>query len=146
MKKCTCKGEKMSTITLESNEEVTVSRRGKYTSPPFSMVGNGKKNKNGTSLPLIEILCEFSKAEQFAFLKVVQKLKCLGDSREKHNVCPVLMDSLSSAEQQKFKNGIASLIQKGIVKRSKKEHYMVNPNLILSKEYPTDKALWDAIA
>ena len=136
----------MAQFTIDSDEEVTVSRKGKYTSPPFSMVGNGNKNKYGESLNLIEILCEFSKAEQFAFLKVIETLKCLLDSREKHNVCPVFMGRLTSAEQQKFKSGITDLIQKGIVKRSKKEHYMVNPNLILSKEYRTDMALWNAIA
>lgn len=135
----------MSLITIDSDEEVTVSRRGKYTSPPFSMVGNGNKNQYGTSLNLIETLCEFSKAEQFAFLKVIETLKCVQDSRIKHNVCPVLMGGLSSAEQQKFKSGITDLIKKGIVKRSKKEHYMVNPNLILSKEYATDLTMWNAL-
>ena len=110
------------------------------------MVGNGNKNKNGESLPFIDVLCEFSKAEQFAFLKVIETLKCIGDSRKKHNVCPVAMHELSSAEQQKFKSGIASLIRKGIVKRSRREYYMVNPHLILSKEYTDDMTMWNALA
>lgn len=135
----------MTQVTIEDDEEATIIKKKKYTSPPFSMVGNGNKNQYGTSLNLIEILCEFSKAEQFAFLKVVEKLKCLGDSRKKHNVCPVSMSELSSAEQQKFKTGIASLIRKGIVKRSKKEHYVVNPNLIISKEYADDMTMWNAL-
>lgn len=135
----------MSQIMIDANEEVTVTRKAKYSYPPFSMVGNGNKNQYGTSLNLIEVLCEFSKAEQFAFLKVVETLKCLGDSREKHNVCPVVMKDLSSADQQKFKSGITDLIKKGIVKRSKKEHYVVNPDLILSKEYRADLALWNAL-
>ncbi len=136
----------MAQFTVEDDEEMTISKKKKYTSPPYSMVGNGRKNKFGESLHLIEVLCEFSKAEQFAFLKVIETLKCLGDSRIKHNVCPVFMKDLSSAEQQKFKNGITDLIQKGIVKRSKKEHYMVNPDLILSKEYAYDMSMWNALA
>lgn len=135
----------MAQFTIEANQEVTMSLKGKYTSPPFSMVGNGKTNQYGESFPLIETLCEFSKAEQFAFLKVIETLKCLGDSREKHNVCPVFMKDLSSAEQQKFKSGIGSLIKKGIVKRSKNEHYMVNPNLILSTSYTDDMTIWNAL-
>lgn len=135
----------MTHLGIEDDEEMTISKKKKYTSPPFSMVGNGNKNRFGTSLPLIETLCEFSKAEQFAFLKVIDKLKCVSDSREKHNVCPVFMGSLTSAEQQKFKSGITDLIKKGIVKRSKKEHYMVNPHLILSKEYADDMTMWNAL-
>ena len=135
----------MAQFTIDSDEEVTVSRKGKYTYPPFSMVGNGKKNQYGTSLNLIETLCEFSKAEQFAFLKVIETLKCIGDSRKKHNVCPVFMKDMSSAEQQKFKSGITDLINKGIVKRSKKEHYMVNPNLIISTSYADDMTMWNAL-
>ncbi len=135
----------MTQLTIEDDEEVTVSRKGKYTYPPFSMVGNGNKNKNGESLPFIDVLCEFSKAEQFAFLKVIEKLKCLEDSREKHNVCRVVMKNLSSADKQKFKNGITDLINKEIVKRSKKEHYMVNPNLIISTSYADDMTMWNAL-
>ena len=135
----------MAQFTIEANQEVTMSLKGKNTSPPFSMVGNGNKNKNGESLPLIETLCEFSKAEQFAFLKVIETLKCIGDSRKKHNVCPVFMKDMRSAEQQKFKSGITDLINKGIVKRSKKEHYMVNPNLIISTSYEDDMTMWNAL-
>lgn len=135
----------MSLITIDSNEEVTVSRRNKYTYPPFCMVGNGNKNNHGTSLPLIELLCVFSKAEQFAFLKVIEKLHCIVDSRKKHNVCPVFMNELSNPEQQKFKSGITDLIKKGIVKRSKKEYYMVNPDLIISKEYANDLTMWKTL-
>lgn len=135
----------MSQIVIEADEEATVSKKKKYTSPPFSMVGNGNKNRFGTSLNLIELLCEFSKAEQFAFWKVIETLKCIGDSRKKHNVCPVFMKDLSSADKQKFKSGITDLINKGIVKRSKKEHYMVNPNLIISKEYADDMTMWNAL-
>ena len=136
----------MSQIVIDTNEEVTVSRRARFTNPPYCMVGNGNTNRYGTSLHLIEVLCAFSKAEQFAFLKVIETLECLGDSRKKHNVCHVAMHELSSAEQQKFKSGIASLIRKGIVKRSRREYYMVNPHLILSKEYTDDMTMWNAIA
>lgn len=136
----------MAQFTIDSDEEVTVSRRARFTNPPYCMVGNGNTNRHGTSLHLIEVLCAFSKAEQFAFLKVIETLECLGDSRKKHNVCHVAMHELSSAEQQKFKSGIASLIRKGIVKRSRREYYMVNPHLILSKEYTDDMTMWNAIA
>ncbi len=136
----------MAQFTIDSDEEVTVSRRARFTNPPYCMVGNGNTNRHGTSLHLIEALCAFSKAEQFAFLKVIETLECLVDSRKKHNVCHVAMHELSSAEQQKFKSGIASLIRKGIVKRSRREYYMVNPHLILSKEYTDDMTMWNAIA
>ena len=136
----------MAQFTIDSDEEVTVSRRARFTNPPYCMVGNGNTNRYGTSLHLIEVLCAFSKAEQFAFLKVIETLECIGDSRKKHNVCHVAMHELSSAEQQKFKSGIASLIRKGIVKRSRREYYMVNPHLILSKEYTDDMTMWNAIA
>ena len=136
----------MAQFTIDSDEEVTVSRRARFTNPPYCMVGNGNTNRHGTSLHLIEVLCAFSKAEQFAFLKVIETLECIGDSRKKHNVCHVAMHELSSAEQQKFKSGIASLIRKGIVKRSRREYYMVNPDLILSKEYTDDMTMWNAIA
>nr|WP_316721251.1 hypothetical protein [Sulfurospirillum sp. 'SP'] len=135
----------MSQITLESNEEVTISRKTKYEYPPYFMAGNGNKNKYGTSLNLIEYLCSFNKTEQFAFLKVIEKLDCILDSRKKHNLCKVAMKELTSSEQQKFKAGISTLIKKGLVKRSKKEHYIINPNLIISKEYSTDLEKWNAI-
>ena len=135
----------MPQITLESNEEVTVTRREKYTYPPYCMAGNGNKNKYGTSLNLIEYLCSFNKTEQFAFLKVIEKLDCILDSRKKHNLCKVEMEDLTSSEQQKFKSGISALIKKGIVKRAKKEHYRVNPNLIMTKAYNEDLAIWNGM-
>ena len=135
----------MAQFTIDSDEEVTVSRRARFTNPPYCMVGNGNTNRYGTSLHLIEVLCAFSKAEQFAFLKVIEKLKCVQDSRKKHNVCPVFMRGLTNPEQQKVKSGITDLIKKGIVKRSKKEHYIVNPNLILSTSYSDDMTMWNAL-
>ena len=135
----------MPQITLESNEEVTISRSVKYDYPPYFMAGNGKQNKYGTSLNFIDQLCSFSKPEQFAFLKIIEKLDCILDSRKKHNLCHIVMKDMDSGEQQKFKTGISDLIKKGIVKRSKKEHYMVNPNLIITKEYSSDVAMWNSI-
>lgn len=135
----------MPQITLESNEEVTISRSVKYDYPPYFMAGNGNKNNYGTSLNLIDQLCSFSKTEQFVFLKVIEKLDCILDSRKKHNLCKIAMQDLNNSEQQKFKAGISTLIKKGVVKRAKKEHYMVNPNLIITKEYSSDVAMWNSI-
>jgi len=135
----------MPQITLESNEEVTISRNIKYEYPPYFMAGNGKNNKYGTSLHVIDQLCSFSKTEQFAFLNVIEKLECIFDSRKKHNLCKIVMKELSKNDQQKFKAGIAALIKKELVKRAKKEHYMVNPNLFITQNYAHDLAVWVSI-
>ena len=133
----------MGTITMETDEEVTVTaRKQKYDYPPFIMVGNGEQNKNGQSIDIVDTLCTFSKPEQMAFKKISEQLECLKDSRKKHNACVVKNKDLGKA-QQNFKTGVSSLINKGLVKRIKREHYLINPDLIITKNYLEDKIEWN---
>lgn len=136
------KGFAMPQITIDTSEEVTISKKVKYQYPPYFMAGNGNGNRHGRSLNLIETLCSLSKPEQFAFMRLIKELTCVKDSRNKHNLCKVIIKNLTSAEAQRFKAGITSLISKDLVKRYKKEHYIINPNLIISKEYSEDMDLW----
>lgn len=134
----------MAQFMVDTDEEVTIARKQKYEYPPFIMVGNGNANRHGTSLSMFNVLCDFSKPEQFAFKLLIEKLDCVSDSRKGHNVCVVRLQDLSVPNRQKFKAGIAGLFKKEIVKRTKKEHYIVNPNLIISKEYSMDLARWNS--
>lgn len=132
----------MGTITMEANEELTVtSRKNKYDYPPFFMSGNGGTNLNGQSIDLISTLCTFTKPEQMAFIKLTEQLECIKDSRKAHNLCVVKIKDLGK-EQQSFKIGIKKLIDKGLVRRAQKEHYMINPDLIITTKYTEDKIEW----
>ena len=72
------------------------------------------------SLDAIDLICEFTTAESF-LLKVVKQQK------EDDNTLTIRRKSFSLSDQAKLKTAIPSWIKKGLLVRTKREYYMVNP-------------------
>ena len=131
-------------VQLEADQEISITKKDKFKpkTPPFFMAGNGNTRFKITSIDLISELCTFNTSEQFAFTKLIEKLEPWKDSRKKHNVCVVIVKTLGK-DEQKFGKGIRSLTDKGLVKRIKREHYLINPNMIITQNYQEDLIEWN---
>jgi hypothetical protein len=53
--------------------------------------------------------------------------------------------NLSSAEQQKFKKGYKRLNAKNLVKRIKRQHYILNPDFFIPHYYNEEKTMFDNV-
>lgn len=132
-------------IQVDSTEEVTISRKSKYETPPFIMAGSGEQNRTGKTIDAFDTICNFSKPEQYAFRKLYERLEYWEEHRNIGNLCEVRKCTIPTEKQQSFDKGIRDLIEKGLVKRPKKEHYIINPNLIVPPKYLEALVEWDNI-
>lgn len=133
-------------ISVEKGQRLEiVSRSNSYKYPPFYMAGSGKRNKSGSSLNLIQILCNLTKSEQFTFSLLETNLAYWETHICKGNICIVRNNELTDSEQQSFKRGYKLLNQKDLVRRIRREHYLISPYLILPKDFEEAVAEWETI-
>jgi len=96
--------------------------------PSFRMIGDGKKNRQGISMNLVKEMSNMSAQE----LWLMNKLE---ESLDNKNISKIKRDNLSEPEKRKLQLGFKLLHEKDLVRRVKKEHYMINPMLIIPKEW-----------
>jgi len=96
--------------------------------PSFRLAGDGKKNRQGYSMNLVEETCNFTSQEQWLFIKIEKEL-------DDKNVSIVRSKPLTKVEKEKLSIGYKRLRSKDLVRRIRREHYMVNPRLIIPKDF-----------
>lgn len=105
------------------------------------MVGDGTVNKDGLqSIDLLREMAKASKAEQYLLLAIINGVSYKNGYNP---VVKVIGDT--STHKQYIITGYKELHNKGLVKRIKKSHYMINPNALIPLDYDEAIELWDSL-
>lgn len=126
------------TVYISPDESVNVEKR-KINKPNYLMVGNGTMNKHRIyGVDLLRELANSSKAEQFVLLAIKD-----GISYENGYSPVVKVVGSTKYEQNMITEGYKSLVARGLVIRTKKAHYMINPNALIPLDYEEALKIWE---
>ena len=108
----------------------------------FIMVGNGTMNKQGIgSIDFLEELVNSTKAEQFLLLSIKSGIN-YGNSYS-----PIVkVIGSTKYEQNLITAGYKSLSARNLVRRTKKAHYIINPNAFIPLNYDEAIDTWNSIS
>jgi len=108
--------------------------------------------KTHPPLDAIEIITDMTIRELYA-LKLLKSNLILKEERTHDRIklrtsCEsiIINSNLTNPEQQKFKAGFKLLHKKNIVKRIKREHYILNPNFIIPYFYEEELKLFETLS
>ena len=132
------------TIVCPAGEELIISSRRKdrvKVNQLFSITSRqGLFKGKMMGIPLTELYMDFNKEEQWFYKIIWQALNF------KTNQATVLQGELSKHESNKVSSAYQSLKQKDLVRRVRKEVYMINPNAIIYPETQADNIkIWDSL-
>jgi len=131
-------------VRLSKGQKLTVSED-THKDKPYYKVGNGHTNKQGTSMNLIQLMADMTKPEQVMMKLLESRLEPWEESSL--NCVRIPVSELSSTEVQYINKAYKLLYDKHIVKRIKKEFYIINPSLIIPPiKQRESQILWDSIA
>ena len=110
--------------------------------PNYQRIGNGTMNKhNIQSIDLLDAVMAMTKAEQLVIAQIKNTYEWDNSNNE---VYLQLSRLLSKSECTVFRKGYKLLKDKNLVRRTKTNHYMINPNAYVPLDYTKSLALWDA--
>lgn len=109
--------------------------------PPWMKVGTGAKNRRGTSMSINRVFKALSSNAATALLSDSI------DARDPAtNIVVIETESMSPAELAKYRRGVKTLLELGVMKRVKNRHYMINPSLVLPWENGEAlRAKWESL-
>jgi len=122
--------------------------------PRYYKLGNGVKNtfmKNHTPIDAITEMSNMSPQELWTLKKIRDNLKLIEDKIHEQvkyrTSCKavVINSEMTNAEKQKFKTGYKRLHEKNILKRIKRQHYMLNPDFLVPYYYKQEKEEFDKL-
>jgi hypothetical protein len=108
--------------------------------PNYYRIGNGTMNKHKIqSIDLLDKVMAMTKAEQL----VITTIKNTYDWDNQNNeVFLQLSRILSESNCTVFRKGYKLLKDKNLVRRTKTNHYMINPNAYIPQNYNRAQILW----
>ena len=129
------------TVYLDVNESLAINRIKVINKPNYLMIGNGTMNKHKIfGIDLLRELANSSKAAQYLLLAIKDGINF------DNNYNPVVrVLGKTSTEKQYIIIGYKELLDRNLVVRVKKSHYMVNPNALIPPDYQSAIELWDSI-
>ena len=129
------------TVNHDSSENIVISKQQKSKWLfPFIPIGNSSM-RNPECIDALDVICSFNKQE-LLLLSIIKN-----QITPEHKVI-IVKGQFDSSDNRKITSAINSWIKRGILKRERKEHYMVSPYfLVPSKaiEQPTIKQEWDSL-
>jgi len=126
---------------LNQNQEyvINVKNTNKTKVPSFTAISGGKfmkPNKEG----LLQEVGKLNKRERWFFL-LIDRLMDFDT-----NTAFIKNSSLTTTEQQNKSRAYKSLHKLGLVKRVKREYYIINPDKIIPlNSYPIVKKIWNSL-
>lgn len=129
------------TVYINRTDTVEVKSTSRGT-PNFFRVGNGTMNKKRIqSINLLQEIANASKAAQYLLLAITNGIEYSNDYHYVVKVIPT-----TETQKRYLKQGYKELVQKDLVRRVKRSHYMVNPNALIPIEYEEAQTMWESIA
>lgn len=112
----------------------------KSAQPNYYRIGNGTINKYKIqSIDLLDEIMAMTKAEQL----VIKTIKDAYEWDNQNNeVFLQLSKILSKSNCTVFRKGYKLLKDKNLVRRTKTNHYMINPNAFIPQDYNKAQILW----
>lgn len=107
--------------------------------PPFRKIGNGMKGQHGTAYPLLETMLEFSKPEAWLFSIL---LKTHSDKSGQSDISKL---TFTKVDLNNLSKAYALLKQRDLVKRVKRQVYMINPSAIITDKWEEHKEVWKGL-
>ncbi len=107
--------------------------------PPFRRIGNGMTGKHATAYPLLETMLTFSKPESWFFTYLLKYYK------EYTGESDISKESFSKADLNSISKAFALLHKRGLVKRVKRQVYMINPNAIITDNWKDHNNKWQSL-
>ena len=108
--------------------------------PAFIMVGNGNKDKNGRgthSMDYTKELLNMSAPERFMFGLLMDN-RITNDKDKPHiksNHIYIDNHNLSATEKKYLSIAYKKLREKDIIVRTRRQHYIINPRMVISNDY-----------
>ena len=129
------------TVYLDVNESLAINRTKVVNKPNYLMIGNGTMNKHKIfGIDLLRELANSSKAAQYLLLAIKDGINF------DNNYNPVVkVIGKTSTEKQYVITGYKELLDRQLVVRVKKSHYMVNPNALIPPDYQSAIELWNSV-
>lgn len=133
------------TVYIEPGLEtvsVTSDKKVKQIRPNFMMVGNGTMSNKGVgSIDFLEEIVNSTKAEQFLLMGIKN-----GINYENSYKPVVKVIGTTKYEQNLITAGYKSLLDRNLVRRVKKSHYIINPNALIPIDYEGALDIWNRVA
>lgn len=109
----------------------------------FMMAGNGTTNRyNIKFISLIDVMYKATAASRFLIATLSKELHYNCED----NVVRVDMKDLTKSEAVVWHRGFKELKEGGLVVRTKRSHYLLNPNLIIPRDYSLGVEAWNKAA
>lgn len=110
--------------------------------PNYRMIGNGTMNRH--QIQSIDLITEMVSLTRPA----ISTLACIQqhitwDNRD--GVVRINMSDFSSASQQSFQKGYKELHSRGLAKRIRRSHYMINPGALIPVDYDSAIHIWSSV-
>lgn len=110
--------------------------------PPFCMVGSNRmyeSNAQGKAYPLLETMCDFSKPESWLFKILL----------EHHNETTGMSDvsklTFTKTELNVLSKAFIELHKRNLVKRKKRQVYMINPSALITNNWKNHNTIWQSL-
>ncbi len=138
----------ISTITnislqLAKDEVLNTTITKKPKSPSFYRIGKGTINMKGIiSIDLLAELASMTKVESTALLTIRDSIQWDNPDGEVY----ISFSKDEKQKQKKFLEGFKLLEAKNLVRRTKRSHYMINPNALIPLDYAKAAVLWDSLS
>lgn len=128
-------------IHLKQGEHLVTKKVKSTKNPNFTKVGNGTMNRHGIqSIDFLQEVMDMTKAEQL----VVSTIKDLYEWDNPDGEVHIPLSKIFDKQKSKtFLKGFGLLKKKGLVRRTKTGHYMINPDAIYMRSYEDGMALWN---
>ncbi len=130
-------------INLKSSEELIITKRNmtRVRIPMFHMIGRkSKPSGHLTAVPLLEMVLNFNKEEQWFFGLLWGKMDIIT------NECDLSDMECTVTDTNRKSRAYISLKEKNLVKRIRKGVYMINPlAAIHPKGFELAKRKWDSL-
>ena len=130
------------TVYISGDEKVTIDKRPELSKKPnYFMIGNGTMNKHRIyGIDLLTEIVNSSKAGQYLILAIKDGITYMN---EYNPVVKVV--GTTKYEQNMIIAGYKELVERDLVRRVKKAHYMINPNALVPIDYIGALKVWDTL-
>jgi hypothetical protein len=143
-------------LTISEGKDILITAVPNKLLPRYYKVGNGIKNRfMGEHKPMdaIELLTEMTPQELWTIRIIKNNLLLLevpdenGVVRRRASCKAVVVASeLTESEKRKFQTGFSRLRDKNIVKRIKRQHYILNPNFFIPHFYNEELLYYQSLS
>lgn len=118
---------------------VVFDSRGYVPKPLYRMVGNGMTNGQGQAYPLLETMCDFNKAEAW-FFKIL-----LDTHSETTGLSDISKCTFTRTDLNVLSKAFKSLHQRNLVKRVRRQVYMINPSGLITNNWQNHNPVWQSL-